>query len=198
MSISVRTGIAWENGSVEEPTSTIVLTGKSFFVDVRVRKVDGTLDWAFAGTKDSVPGPAPGQTRSTWHHSIDSRSSKPVDDWGILFPDPTDPRKTIELGSMLNPGTGRVEEYREIWEDTDQPGGTLVVFLEKEDGSAIIGVVGTRRLGVGRGFAWRAEGKHIEYAAGDADGADIDISVDQALQPGDRLGSWVVREYWIT
>lgn len=60
MSISTRAGIAWNSGPLDEPTDTLVLTGNSYFVDVRVRKVGRKLDWAFAGTKSSKPGPNPG------------------------------------------------------------------------------------------------------------------------------------------
>ena len=60
MSISTRAGIAWKDGPLDEPTDTLVLTGNSYFVDVRVRTSDRKLDWAFAGSKTSLPGPNPG------------------------------------------------------------------------------------------------------------------------------------------
>ena len=64
MSISTRAGIAWNGDPFDEPTDTLVLTGNSYFVDVRVRKAERKLDWAFAGTKTSEPGPDPGARAS--------------------------------------------------------------------------------------------------------------------------------------
>ncbi|KAI0033599.1 hypothetical protein K488DRAFT_77814 [Vararia minispora EC-137] len=196
MSISTRIGISWSGGEQHEPTDTLVLTGKSYFVDVRIKRNDKRLDWAFAGTKSSEPGPIEGQTHSAWHHTIDSRSTIPVKDEGILFPDPSDPTKTIERGSMLNPETGSVEEYEECWNDIEPPSGSIVAFLEKEDGMAMVGIIGSRRLGIGRGFAWRMEGGRMVFTEGETEGTDVAIPVGEPIEPGDKLGRWIVREYW--
>jgi len=62
MSISRRLSIAWDGSAPYEDTDTLVLTGRTYFVDVRVKK--GTnplaLDWALAGTRTSTPGSKPG------------------------------------------------------------------------------------------------------------------------------------------
>ncbi|KAI0321532.1 hypothetical protein OF83DRAFT_1051098 [Amylostereum chailletii] len=198
MSISVRNGIAWGDGPSEEPTDTLVLTGKRYFVDCRVWKnsliTGNTLDWAFAGTKSSTD--TLGQTHSTWHHTVDSRTFEPTTDEGILWPDPNDPLKTIERGSMCNPATGLIEDYEEIWLDEDPPAGTLVAFLEKGDGLAIVGVIGNRHIGVGRDFAWRKEEGYMLYAIGNVDGSDIALPEEASI--GDEIGPWIVREFWRT
>jgi hypothetical protein len=65
MSISKRLSIAWGDSSPYEDTDTLVLTGRTYFVDVRVEKGSDphVLDWAFAGTRSSMPGAKPGRLR---------------------------------------------------------------------------------------------------------------------------------------
>ncbi|VDB96737.1 unnamed protein product [Peniophora sp. CBMAI 1063] len=198
MSVSTRAGFAWKGGRLDEPTDTLVLTGNSYFVDVRVRKSDRKLDWAFAGTKTSKPGPHPGETTSTWHHTIDSLHDGPVEDSGILWADPSDPSRTLERGEMLNPATGQVEAYEEVWEDVDPPPGTRVAFVEKDDGSAMVGIIGARRLGASRTSAWRLEAGRVVFCVGNPEGMDVSIPVSEPVEPGTRLGSWLVRECWET
>ena len=63
MSISKRLSIAWGGSAPYEDTDTLVLTGRTYFVDVRVKKGSDplTLDWAIAGTRTSTPGTKPGR-----------------------------------------------------------------------------------------------------------------------------------------
>jgi hypothetical protein len=99
---------------------------------------------------------------------------------------------------MLNPDTGRVEEYEEIWHDVEPLSGTIVAFLEKYDGSVIVGIIGAQRAGVGRGSAWRMESGRLVFAVGETEGTDIAIPVGQPVERGDKFGQWTVREYWTT
>ncbi|KAI0395324.1 hypothetical protein F5Y17DRAFT_203729 [Xylariaceae sp. FL0594] len=149
MSISLRESIQWlpDDASPSEPTSTIVLTSPGCrFVDIRVLKQQhqpshthtpsAALDWAFAGFSTSTPLPGGGR-HSTWRHVIDSRHPFPVDvvDKGDIyplpFPSPHPPlpqtdddgngsvERTLEKGRMLNPATGKVTAYEEVWLDYD-------------------------------------------------------------------------------
>ena len=72
MSISERLSIAWSGSAPYEDTDTLVLTGRTYFVDVRVKKGSNppSLDWALAGTRTSTPGAKPGIGCSTHprHH----------------------------------------------------------------------------------------------------------------------------------
>ena len=63
MSISKRLSIAWNGSAPYEDTDTLVLTGRTYFVDVRVKKGSNppVLDWALAGTRTSTPGAKPGE-----------------------------------------------------------------------------------------------------------------------------------------
>lgn len=129
---------------------------------------------------------------------MDSRTSDPDGDTdeGLVFPHPSDPTKTMERGSMYNPITNRVEPYEEVWLDTVPPPGTLVVFLEKEDGSSLVAIIGELRLGVGRQYAWRVENGKAIYEIGRGEG--MDINLDEDAKEGEKIGPWVVHEFWRT
>jgi hypothetical protein len=53
-SVSKRISIAWDGGEPFEDTDTLVIVGNTYFVDVRVNKDTGGLDWAMAGVKEWV------------------------------------------------------------------------------------------------------------------------------------------------
>lgn len=100
----------------------------------------------------------------------------------------------MERGSMYNPATDRVEPYEEVWLDTVPPPATLIAFLEKEDGSSFVAIVGELRLGVGRRHAWRVEGGRTIYEIGWGEGMHIDL--DNDVEEGSTVGPWIVREFW--
>jgi len=97
---------------------------------------------------------------------------------------------------MYNPATDRVEPYEEVWLDTVPPPGTLIAFLEKEDGSSFVAIIGELRLGVGRRYAWRSEGGKTVYEIGWGEG--MHIVLDGDVKEGSTIGSWIVRELWKT
>ena len=53
-SVSKRVSIAWDGGIPSEDTETLVIVGNTYFVDVRIKKETGGLDWAMAGVKEWV------------------------------------------------------------------------------------------------------------------------------------------------
>ena len=97
---------------------------------------------------------------------------------------------------MYNPITDRVEPYEEVWLDTVPPPGTQVAFLEKENGSSFIAIIGGLRLGVGSEYAWRTEGGVVIYEIGRTEGMRINLAED--LKEGSMAGPWIVREFWKT
>lgn len=143
-SVSIRRHIRWGADPPSEPTSTLVLTSPGRrFVDIRVLTaaspgLDSTidlgheafgsltmdrLDWAFAGTSSSakVTRADGGETtHSVFNHWVDSRTTEPqlVRDEGDLTPCPGG--LALEVGSMVNPATGLMTAYEELWHD-EQP-----------------------------------------------------------------------------
>ena len=53
-SLSKRISIAWDGGPPYEDTDTLVIVGDTYFVDVRIKRSSGDLDWALAGVKEWV------------------------------------------------------------------------------------------------------------------------------------------------
>jgi hypothetical protein len=55
----------------------------------------------------------------TWYHWIDSRTTRPEDatDEGDMYPMSAD--LTLEKGRMVNPATGRLTDYEEVWLDNE-------------------------------------------------------------------------------
>ncbi|KAI0714225.1 hypothetical protein C8Q72DRAFT_205859 [Fomitopsis betulina] len=132
--ISSRVWIRWGNGEPYENTSTLVLTAPSqTFLDVRVIKpplqpavgtvehsIDTSrLEWAFSGIATTEY--REGICHKTWTHHIDSRSAygaEPPIDEGDMFPE-SDGVLCREKGSMINPETGKMSEYEEMWESVE-------------------------------------------------------------------------------
>ncbi|KAI1426709.1 hypothetical protein F5Y12DRAFT_783750 [Xylaria sp. FL1777] len=126
MSISIRDSIRWlPDEPASEPTSTVVLTSPEHrFVDIRILKginePDASLDWAFAGTSSSET--RDGVRHCVWRHAVDSRTRTPeaVVDEGDIFPQ--DDGRTLETGRMVNPATGQMTSYEEVWSDLEAEG----------------------------------------------------------------------------
>lgn len=131
--ISIRKWIRWESHSPTPPTSTIVLTSpQRRFVDIRVLLPLPTppdselpleqLEWAIAGTSTSSPVLNPKTkeveySHCVWSHWIDSRVNNrdAGADEGDNYPVEGHPELTLERGRMVNPASGRVEGYEEMW-----------------------------------------------------------------------------------
>ncbi|KAL0950326.1 hypothetical protein HGRIS_010296 [Hohenbuehelia grisea] len=158
--ISRRVSIRWIPESATEPTDTIVLTGEgSYFLDARFLKIGGGLDWAFAGRRIAE---SPDCTRFV--HLIDSRTldAEEVVDQGTNIPLPNG--TTLEKGTMVNPETGKMTDYEEIWEDIDHDcgNGSSSLFLRSDDSRTWQARVGDYETAMGRHedgafWAWRAK-----------------------------------------
>ncbi|KAI9719800.1 MAG: hypothetical protein M1812_003289 [Candelaria pacifica] len=141
-SISLRKHIRWPPAPASEPTSTLVLTSQaSHFVDVRLlipepngnpasasnisTKPFEALDWAFAGTSATTPSPRANPdtpAHTLWTHLIDSQTPdapETVRDKGDIFPQANG--DSLETGSMINPATGEVAAYEELWTELEVP-----------------------------------------------------------------------------
>lgn len=105
------------------------------------------LDWAFAGTSSTELLPDPSATgreivHSTWRHWVDSRyeDAESVVDEGDMYPRPDG--RTLEKGRMINPETGQMTDYEEVWVDVDSTDTTTTTSVradghgEAEDGGS--------------------------------------------------------------
>lgn len=78
-----------------------------------------SLDWAIAGTSTSSPPLPSGSTHCVWSHWISSRTADVdgVADEGDNHPQPDG--SVLETGRMVNPATGEVGDYEEVWESEE-------------------------------------------------------------------------------
>ncbi|OCK85794.1 hypothetical protein K432DRAFT_227934 [Lepidopterella palustris CBS 459.81] len=136
--ISTRDYIFWKGSYATEPTSTLVLTSStSKFIDIRIFKPTNLsepelpneggpmtrLEWAFAGNSRTftIPNPINSRdpiTHSIWEHWVDSNVPPDVPaaaDEGDMYPQPDG--RTLESGQMVNPATGTLTAYEEMWRD---------------------------------------------------------------------------------
>ncbi|KAG6908467.1 hypothetical protein DXG01_004470 [Tephrocybe rancida] len=143
---SFRLSIRWLPEEASEPTSTIVLTGarSGIFVDTRLFKEarSSELDWAIAGYRTTDP------------------SFEEVEDKGTnsILPD----GNTLEVGEMVNPDTGKMTPFEEVWRDEEEMDGASVLFVKNTLGTVWQGRVGNVQIGLGRAadgvfWAWQAQ-----------------------------------------
>ncbi|KAI1281429.1 hypothetical protein F5Y07DRAFT_296475 [Xylaria sp. FL0933] len=225
MSVSIRDSIRWLPDVASEPTSTVVLTSpERLFVDIRIlkgiSKAGASLDWAFAGVSSSET--RDGVRHCTWRHVVDSRTRAPeaVVDEGDIFPQ--DDGRTLETGRMVNPATGQLTDYEEVWSDleaesipdgesTQQPRARCVVLeLKDEDreGRGMVVCLGRYCQGVvriGPHFAaerwlWENGGWQRKFRIGDLDIPSPEyihrnvLSEDEQITLSDALLGWKVVE----
>lgn len=142
-SISRRISLRFLPDPPSELTSTLVLNaggGTNLYTDFRPFLREPTAcEWAFAGAKEYLSG-----DRCQWSHVVDNRA-KPGDE--PAAPDvghcETLPNgDELETGEMVNPATGRVEAYEEVWRDKTLAPGTKVVAvqLKRKDTEAVLGI----------------------------------------------------------
>ncbi|KAJ7058269.1 hypothetical protein C8F01DRAFT_991326 [Mycena amicta] len=200
--ISFRQSIRWLPDVASEPTQTIVLTGlkTGVFLDVRFEKETGKLDWAFAGYRTTE---RPNVTK--FQHCIDSRTAvscirllflltrgqTPLDVVDIGHNQPLPDGCTLEAGEMVNPATGILTRYEEIWRDEEYDRG---LFVRNATATIWRACVGGRQLALGRtdsGFwAWEAskETQNGEWTRGYSTGEFQDANAACFLPDEDTDG----------
>ncbi|KAE8355901.1 hypothetical protein BDV28DRAFT_16768 [Aspergillus coremiiformis] len=111
--LSKRISLRWLPEPAFETTDTIVMSVKGWYVDLRVDKESGDIDWAIAGQR-VVDRDEPSRVRFT--HEIDSRDSFDAVDCGDFRP--LSIGVDVEFGSMPRPDLpgSPVTEYEEVWE----------------------------------------------------------------------------------
>ncbi|KAF9063824.1 hypothetical protein BDP27DRAFT_1231430 [Rhodocollybia butyracea] len=158
--ISIRESIRWIPEEGGEPTDTVVLIGgiSSIFLDVRFLKESNVLDWGIAGYRSNG-----NKNVTKFTHSIDSRdSSEEVVDYGYNteLPDGT----ILEKGEMVNPATGKMTAYEEVWRD-EHPTDNKTLLLRNLAQTSWYGHVGGWQLALGRdsrGVFWAIQARMVD------------------------------------
>ncbi|KAK1148507.1 hypothetical protein N8T08_009513 [Aspergillus melleus] len=134
--LSTRISIRWIPEPASETTDTVVMSVKGWYVDLRVDKSSGDIDWAIAGQRivDSQDS-----SRVQFTHEIDSHNSFSVADCGTFTALPNG--DDLEIGSMPRPDKpgAPVTDYEEVWRE--------LTFREGPEGPR-------------KGVSWVLESKH--------------------------------------
>lgn len=128
--LSTRLSIRWVPGEPSEPTDTLVISVGGWYVDLRITKADGSIDWGMAGerlvlSQEPCKSCAAISAEGRWHRAditpVTYKWTHWIDSNGYTEPDvgsftPTSvPTDSVETGSMLNPETNTVTPYEEVW-----------------------------------------------------------------------------------
>ncbi|KAF7589576.1 hypothetical protein BBP40_004155 [Aspergillus hancockii] len=141
--LSTRISLRWLPEPASETTDTIVMSVKGWYVDLRVDKKTGDIDWAIAGQR-VVDSSEPRRVQFT--HEIDSHNSFDAVDCGTFTTLPNG--DDLETGSMPRPDLpgAPMTEYEEVWRE-----------LKFREGPT----------GLGKGVSWVLESKHdVEIGEG--------------------------------
>ncbi|KAJ9604224.1 hypothetical protein H2200_011058 [Cladophialophora chaetospira] len=128
--LSTRLSIRWIPGEPSEPTDTLVMSVGGWYVDLRITKKDGSIDWAMAGERLIL-------AQEPWYTEPDIGSFQPVDS--------SSGSDSLESGSMINPETNVETPYEEVWRSlpatsTDRFGSAWI--LHSMDKKTFLGQVG--------------------------------------------------------
>jgi hypothetical protein len=193
--LSTRISLRWLPDAPSEPTDTLVFNVGSYFMDLRVLKVDKSIDWGMAGERQILstePCKLFGRVRRRvancgcvvkcrWIKTIDSLGpSDPDEGTFTKLPDGDD----LEVGSMPYPErNNEVTEYEEVWRKLSPrsgPGPQRAWILESVDGKTFLGRIGGTYMALGEGndkaFGARREewddkdGWKVKYAIGALEG----------------------------
>ncbi|THZ76135.1 hypothetical protein D6C84_08898 [Aureobasidium pullulans] len=173
--LSYRKSLRWVPGEPSEPTSTLVLDVGNYFVDLRILKSDGSIDWAMAG-KRTILSESP--LKCQWAKEICSQNTEAHDDIGEFEDLPNG--DALEKGSMPNPDNNdEVQAYEEVWGGIDVPSSDEPAWIlrsKDDNGITFVGKVGEhyqvlRKRGEGQFDASREQkegGQWVEkYAVGE-------------------------------
>ncbi|RSL88337.1 hypothetical protein CDV31_016079 [Fusarium ambrosium] len=149
-----RISIRWLPDAAYEDTDTVALNVGGYFIDLRVVKKSGAIQWSRAGERIVLKEDPP---TFRWTHIIDSLDLTIPDDAHFeKLPNGDD----LEIGTY--PLGGIPTDYEEVWRDITQKKSAeeLSWILQSSDGSGFIGKVGSIFLAIQKtqgGFAARRE-----------------------------------------
>lgn len=128
--LSTRVSIKWGDDPASEPTDTLVMSVGDYYMDLRVKKADTSIDWAMAGQR-LIKSEDPMTVQFT--HEIDSRGYT-APDLGIFTKLPNG--DDLETGEMPCPEKDdAVTRYEEIWHEFPAPPKNSVSWIIRNDSS---------------------------------------------------------------
>ncbi|KAJ5245966.1 hypothetical protein N7468_000949 [Penicillium chermesinum] len=133
---STRISLRWLPEKAQETTDTIVMSVKDWYLDLRMDKNHGGIDWAIAGQR-VVQSQEP--LRVAFTHELDSHNAFESVDCGTFVSLPNGDE--LETGSMPRPDLpgAPVTDYEEVWrelpfkEGPEGPNRGISWILESDD-----------------------------------------------------------------
>ncbi|KAF9221711.1 hypothetical protein BS17DRAFT_757056 [Gyrodon lividus] len=118
-----------------------------------------SINWAFAGLRHTIPivEEQEGAVRYRWEHMIDSHVSREPPDEGTMMTriDDDGEEWEVETGVGLNPETGEMGPYEEVWKEQNVPSGTPYAFLISSTNpylsTRFMAVLGPHAMGLSQG-----------------------------------------------
>ncbi|OJJ30007.1 hypothetical protein ASPWEDRAFT_122188 [Aspergillus wentii DTO 134E9] len=162
-SLSTRISLRWQPDPPFEYTDTVVMSVQGWYLDLRVEKETGKIDWAIAG-KRIVESEETRRVRFT--HDLDSHNCFSTADCGTFTTLPNG--DDLETGSMPRPDLPDtpMTEYEEVWrelvfrEGPEGPGKGLCWVLESEGEKEVLG---TNTVGETKIFMARIWGTFLAF-----------------------------------
>ncbi|KAH3552020.1 hypothetical protein KXW20_002258 [Aspergillus fumigatus] len=199
-SLSTRISLRWPPDPAFENTDTIVLSLMGWYVDLRVDKSTGKIDWAIAGQR-IVESQEP--LRVLFTHAIDSHNAFEAVDCGTFTQLPNG--DDLETGSMPRwdlPGKP-VREYEEVWrelafrEGPEGPGRGVSWVLEAR--GDVQGVSGQDASTVTRMFIARIWGTYVALRQEQMHaGGDSEAEIKDGGEVSARREEWDSTSGWKT
>ncbi|KAH0834066.1 hypothetical protein J3R83DRAFT_11350 [Lanmaoa asiatica] len=140
------------------PDSSIV-GAKVLYLDLRVSLPTTEpvrINLAFAGLRETIPlgGEEENAVRYHWKHTIDSHGSDEPPDEGTMVKceDKNGESIEIETGAGIDPETGKMGPYEEVWKSEYIPLGTPFAFLtshaDADQSTRFMAVLGQHAVGL--------------------------------------------------
>ncbi|KAG6369742.1 hypothetical protein JVT61DRAFT_13611 [Boletus reticuloceps] len=148
------------------PDSSIV-GAQVLYLDLRLSLStvgSASVNWAFAGLRETVPLDEMEEdaVRYRWKHTIDSHGCDEPPDEGTMVErrDKNGESIEIETGVSIDPETGKMGLYEEVWKSEHIPSGTPFAFLISDEdpdrSTGFMGVLGPHAMGLWQGPAEEA------------------------------------------
>ncbi|KIJ60924.1 hypothetical protein HYDPIDRAFT_116612 [Hydnomerulius pinastri MD-312] len=118
-----------------------------------------SINWAFAGLRETIPllEEQAEAVRYRWEHTIDSHGSGEPPDEGTMVKriEENGEEVEVETGVGLNPETGKMGPYEEVWKEQNIPPGTPFAFLMSDpnprESTRFLAVLGPHAMGLSQG-----------------------------------------------
>ncbi|KAF4465915.1 hypothetical protein FALBO_7229 [Fusarium albosuccineum] len=123
--LSTRISIRWSDEAPSEPTDTVVLSVGSYFMDLRIKKADRYIDWAFAdeGEFQKLPNGDDLETGSMPYPEKDNQVTPCEEVWRELRP-----KHGMERGWILQGRSGDDNIF------LGKFGGVYLAMLQEKNG----------------------------------------------------------------